>query len=179
MQSQLIVGDSLNMLDTYADYPESAGWVLKTSFTPRSGSTRFVLTATAEGDSYRTTALPSVTATWVAGEYTLHQWVEKAGQRVTLATAPITLLPDPNAVATDVSFRSHAERTLSMIEAMIEGKATRDVQEYSINGRMMKHIPIAELLKLRATYSAEVAAERRAKGLTKGFGSGRKILTRF
>ena len=99
MQSQLVVGDSFNLLNTYVDYPASAGWTLKTTFTPRSASaTKFTLTAIAEGNNYRTTALPATTAAWIAGDYHVAQWVEKAGQRVTVGEGAITLLPDPSQI---------------------------------------------------------------------------------
>lgn len=178
MQSQLIVGDSLNMLDTYADYPASEGWTLKTTFTPRlSTSAKITLTATPEGDAYRTQVAPSTTATWVAGDYSVQQWVEKSGQRVTVATGSVKLLPDPASVAPGYDDRSHLEKMIANIEAMLEGKTTKDVQEYSIAGRMLKHIPINELIALRDKYKHQLAAENRSKSSSQGF--GRKIYTRF
>ena len=179
MQSKLIVGDSFNMLNTYADYPASAGWTLKTTFTPRaSTASKITLTATAEGDSYRTQVAPSTTVNWTAGRYAVHQWVEKSGQRVTVATGDLDMLPDPNAITPGYDPRSHVEKTLANIELMIEGKATKDVQEYTIGDRQLKHIPLPELLKLRDKYKLELYNERNAKTASKGTGVGRKIFVR-
>lgn len=178
MQSELIVGDSLNMLDSYADYPASEGWTLKTTFTPRlATSSKITLTATAELDSYRTQAAPATTSAWVPGDYSVHQTIEKAGQRITVATGKLRLLPDPASVAPGYDDRSHLEKVIANIEAMLEGKTSKDVQEYSIAGRMLKHIPINELLALRDKYKHQLAAENRTK--SSSFGLGRKIYSRF
>lgn len=178
MQSELIVGDSLNMLDTYADYPASEGWVLKTTFTPRlSTSAKITLTAVAEGDNYRTQVAPASTSSWVPGDYSVHQTIEKSGQRITVATGKLKLLPDPAVVAPGYDDRSHLEKVIANIEAMLEGKTSKDVQEYSIAGRMLKHIPINELLTLRDKYKHQLAAENRSKSSSAGL--GRKIYTRF
>lgn len=178
MQSQLIVGDSLNMLDTYADYPASDGWTLKTTFTPRNANaTKITLTAVAEGNSYRTQVTPVTTGAWLPGDYSVHQTVEKAGQRITVATGPLVLLPDPANVAPGYDARSHLEKVIANIEAMLEGKTTKDVQEYQIAGRMLKHIPINELVALRDKYKHQLAAENRSQSSSQGF--RRKIYTRF
>ena len=51
---------------------------------------------------------------------------------------------------------THAERVLAIIEAQIEGKLSADLASYSIGGRIVSKIPIADLKKLRAQYRAEV-----------------------
>lgn len=57
--------------------------------------------------------------------------------------------------------QTHAERTLAALEAVIENRATIDQQSYSIAGRSLTRMTVEELLKWRAHYSSEVAAERR------------------
>lgn len=63
---------------------------------------------------------------------------------------------------------THATRMLTAIELLLEGKATADVAEYQINGRSLKRYSIPDLLKLRALYKKEVAAEARAEALADG-----------
>jgi hypothetical protein len=179
MQTKLIIGDSLNVLDTYADYPASAGWVLKYRFVPRVSGTAIQLTAAPEGDSYRTSVASSITKDWTPGDYSWAKWVERESERKTLASGEITFQPDPAALDVGTDTRSHLEKTIANIEAMIEGRATKDVQEYTIADRQLKHIPITELLIWRDKYKAQLAGERAAKSLTKGTGLGRKILVRL
>lgn len=176
----LISGDSLSVLDTFADYPASDGWTLKTRLVPRNTTaTAIILTAAAEGDDYRTTAAAATTAGWAAGFYSVSQWVEKAGLRNTLTSGTLEILPNPAAVAVGYDARSHLAKTVEMIEKMLEGKAGKDVQEYTIGDRQLKHIPLNELLVWRDKYRAQLAGEEAAAGINKGVGLGRKIWARI
>jgi hypothetical protein len=84
----------------------------------------------------------------------------------------VTVLADP----TSQDARTHAEKVLAAIEALIEGRATKDVSSYSIAGRSLTRMTPDELVKWRSTYRAEVARQRNA-GKPNG---GRKItLARF
>lgn len=177
MQSKLIVGDSLSVLDTHADYPASAGWVLKYRFVPRISGIAIQLTSVAEGDSYRTMASSSTTAGWVAGNYAWSKWVEKGTERKTLESGEIVFLPDPAQMAVGTDTRSHVEKVLANIEAMLEGKATKDVQEYTIADRQLKHYSIPELLVWRDKYKAQLAGEKVSASGKKVF--ARKIYVRF
>lgn len=51
-------------------------------------------------------------------------------------------------------------RTLNAINAVLEGKASKDVQSYQINGRQLYKIPIPELLQLQAVYTQRCLAEQ-------------------
>lgn len=68
---------------------------------------------------------------------------------------------------------------MDAIESVLEGRASSDVESYSIAGRSITKIPISELLTLRAKYKAEVEAQEAAENVSLGLGSGKKIVTRF
>lgn len=90
----------------------------------------------------------------------------------TVESGYVVVKADP----TSQDARSHAEKVLEAIEALIEGRATKDVSSYSIAGRSLTRMTPDELVKWRSTYRAEVAAQRNA-GKPNG---GRKItLARF
>jgi hypothetical protein len=86
--------------------------------------------------------------------------------------------PDFSATAT-LDTRSHARKVLAAIEAVIERRATKDQEEYTIDGRSLKRTPVAHLLVLRYRYKREVEQEEQADRLAKGRGTGRKVVTRF
>ncbi len=54
---------------------------------------------------------------------------------------------------------THARRMLNAIEAALEGRASKDTESYTIEGRSLSRTPIPDLLRLRAIYRREVAAE--------------------
>jgi hypothetical protein len=58
---------------------------------------------------------------------------------------------------------THAQRTLAAIEAVLEKRATRDQEKYSINNRELSRTPISDLLLLRDRYKTQVRMELKAK----------------
>jgi len=68
---------------------------------------------------------------------------------------------------------------LDAIEAVIENRATLDQESYQIGGRSLKRMPIADLMRLRQLYRAEVAGEEAAAKLAAGLGTARKVQVRL
>lgn len=172
MQQNLIVGDTLSFTTTLADYPASAGWSLTYRLVPRTSGSAIEIAASASGDDHVVSVSATTTALWTAGEYSWAAYVTKDAERHTIegwtstdgrygGGSTILLRPDP-AIATSYDSRSSARKTLEAIEAVIENRATRDQQEYSIAGRSLKRTPITDLLTLRSTYKNEVAREEAA-----------------
>lgn len=64
-----------------------------------------------------------------------------------------------------IATETHNEKVLSALEAMIEGRASVEVQELQIGGRTLKYIPIADLLKLREYYKKAVETDKKSKTL--------------
>lgn len=177
MIKKLIAGDSLSLLDTVANCPASDGWVLKTRMVPVITGAAITLTSVAQDDQFLTSASATTTANWAAGDYSYSVWVEKGTERITVEQGRLTIMPNAATTTSASDTRSHVEKTLAAIEAMLEGKATQDVQEYTIGDRQLKHIPLGELLVWRDKYKAQLQAETRANSASKTF--GRKIHMRF
>ncbi len=76
----------------------------------------------------------------------------------TVESGNVIVLADPATQDT----RSHSEKVLEAIEALIEGRATKDVASYSIAGRSLTRLSPDELVKWRAVYRREVAVQRAA-----------------
>ena len=76
-----------------------------------------------------------------------------------LQSGAVTVLPKAAATAASDQ-RTHAEKSLALIEAALEGRWTSDVQAYQIHGRALTKIPVLELKKLRTQYRMEVWRER-------------------
>lgn len=169
-------GDTLSFTKTLADYPASAGWVL--SYALLKSGTRITFTASASGDDHAVSVAASTTASWAAGRYRLVGRVAKAGEAYTVVDTSLDVLPDLAAASTGYDARTHAQKTLDALEAWIENHDSA-VAEYEIAGRRMKYIPVAELIKLRAAYQNEVAAETAAAGLAAGIKPKRRLLVRF
>ena len=118
---------------------------------------------TNDGLAWTVTIPAASTAGLPAGRY---QWAAIVtggggydGQRYTPDSGILTIAPNP-ATAAQGDFQTHAEKALSAVEAVLEGRITADIQAYAIGGRSVTSIPVLELRKLRAQYRDEVWRER-------------------
>lgn len=165
----LTAGDTLDFTTTVDDYLASAGWTLKYRLAPRSGGTVIDITANASGDDYRVQVLAATTAGWAAGFYSWAAFVEKAAERYTVGRGSLEIRVSSVAMPAGFDDRGHVQKTLDAIRAVIEKRASKDQQEYSIAGRMLKRTPPADLVMLEQRYSSLLrsaqAAERVAAGL--------------
>ncbi len=122
---------------------------------------------TADGDAHLLEVLPADSEDIAAGIYSWSLRVSMAGQVFEAAKGSVAVTP--NLAEADASDqRSHARKTLALIEAVIEGKATADMQEYEIQGRKVRSYTWEELIKVRDQYRSLVKSEelkdRRASG---------------
>ncbi|MDT7849924.1 hypothetical protein Q9292_09900 [Methylophilus sp. VKM B-3414] len=180
MQKTLYAGDTIKQVVSSADYPATDGWTLKGRFAPVASGTPVTITAaTADnGADYVLTVPAATTGGWDAGNWQYTLYVELAGERHTIEVGNINVLANPASATAGADTRSHVKKTLDALEAMIEGKAGKDVQSYSINGRQLQHYSFPDLIILRDKYLAEYAREQQTASGKPG-GRGRKIHVRF
>jgi hypothetical protein len=65
------------------------------------------------------------------------------------------------------------------VEAVLEKRATKDQEAYSIIGRSLTRTSIEELTKLRDSYRGKYVAEINRHRAKKGLGHRGRLLTRF
>jgi hypothetical protein len=180
---ELIAGDTLDFVDTVPEFSAADGWVLKYQLVPRFTTpvqAAITLTATTyEVTDFRVQAAAATTAAWKAGAYHWARWVEFAGVRQSLGSGELTVKDNPATAAQGYDGRSHARKVLGAIEAVLEGRATKDQEEYTIEGRSLKRTPIKDLLVLRDTYRTEVRTEDAAAAVAAGLPNPRRVGVRF
>lgn len=175
----LTAGDTLDFITSVPDYPASAGWTLKYRLAPRAAGTAYDITATASGDDYRVQVAAATTANYAPGDYTWTAWVELGAEVYTVDRGQLEIRARSSTLAAGHDGRSHAQKVLDAIEAVLEGRASLDQQEYAINGRSLKRTPLADLMRLRQLYRNEVQGEDAANRLEAGLGGGRKVQVRL
>jgi hypothetical protein len=179
MIDKLTAGDTINFLTAGGDYPASSGWSLVYKLLPRSaGPDAISLDSVADGDDHRVQVASDVTASWTPGIYGWVCYAVKPGERQTLETGSVQVLPDPGAVSV-LDTRTSAQIALDNITATLEGRATSAIAEYSIAGRSLKHIPIGELITMQSHLRLQVANETAATAVAKGLPNPRRVLVRF
>ena len=176
----LRAGDTWKWTRTLADYPASA-WTLKYRFKSAAGG--FEITATASGDSYAITFAASTTVSAETGfsatcdtlSFPRAQDSSSVSRSSSIRGRITCVSGSPNRVLNSISFGP----SLPIISPTNSTPLKGGVSEYEIAGRRMKYIPITDLLKMRAHYKAEVAAEDAAEAIRNGTGTGRRIQFRI
>jgi len=165
--------------DIGSDYDPSSHSMVWEASLESNGSTRFSATVTESGTEYTFTLDDSATANYTAGDYF---WVLKVlqtsdSESLVIDSGKITV--KDNFFATTGDTRSHAKVMLDKIESILEGRADADVSSYSIQGRSLSKISIAELLQWRDYYKAEYQKEVARFRTGNEEGSGRVVKVQF
>lgn len=137
------------------------------------------VTATNSGGVFLVTLTGAVTAAAMPGNYYWQAEIERKSDqaRVLVATGEWRVLPDLDQTGADP--RTHAEIMLDKIQALLEGRADKDVLSYSIQGRSISKMSVTDLLQWRDYYRKEVAKERRDNAIALGKPSKTTMKVRF
>ena len=148
--------------DLAADYPP-ADYTLRYNILGVSASpTTFTFDAAESGGSFLVELSSATTASYAPGEYNWYAHIIRKSDsaRITVGEGQWTVADNPFD-GTDP--RPYPVRLLAAIEGVIEGKLTKDVASYTIEGRSLVKIPLPELISLRDKLRGEVAAIERRK----------------
>jgi hypothetical protein len=172
----LVIGDTWTWKRTIGDYPAGT-WTLRYYLRGVTGETS--ITATADGTDHLVSVAAATTAAYQPGRYYWGAVVTSGSERFSIGGGHFTVHPDPAKLGKGFDARSHARKVLEAIEAVIENRATKDQEEYTIGTRSLKRTPLEDLLKLRTDYRAEVAAELAADQLANGGRGTSRLLARL
>lgn len=177
----IVIGDLVQFKLTQfsTDYPNTSHSM---TFMARSGegaNVEFSIAASNSGDDYLFSASSAATSAFVAGLY--HYQIEvletSSNNRLILDQGELDVTVDLDVNAVDP--RTHAEKMLQKIEAVLENRADADVSSYSIAGRSLTKMTPEELLTWRDNYRREVKAYRRKLDVKHGRKTSSSILVRF
>ncbi len=169
--TELTAGTTAKWTKSLPDYP-AGEWTLV--YALRSANDKLDVTATANGTDYDVTITATESDTLSAGRYAWQAVVSK-GDETYLADQGFLTVKKLLSAADTFDPRTQNEKNLEALDAVIAGKASADVLEYTINGRQLRRYPIKELIALRNHYAALVASEKAALRNKQGGGVLRSI----
>ena len=104
----------------------------------------------------------NISKDYKAGHYgfSLRAVNSDTGEVEELESGVLEIKADLASISENADFRSHAQKTLTALEAVIEGRASLDQERYRINNRELYRTPMETLIRLRNQYRAEVAREQ-------------------
>lgn len=106
----------------------------------------------------------ATTSDWEAGTYSYVVWGIKGSERYLVENGTIQVLLSPEN-DTSIDRRTHYQKVIDSIDAVIERRATKDQMSYKINDRELQRMSVDDLLKLRDYYISRLRTE--TKGRTK------------
>lgn len=153
----LTAGDSWawSRTDLADAWPEADGWSFTYHLAPEAGGAAQTITA----PGFAVAVAPDTSALYAPGRWRWTATVARPGERRTVASGSVTVLPDP-AAATAADARSTNERILAAIEDTLAKRASADADAFTIEGRSISRTPIDVLLKARARFAELVRRER-------------------
>lgn len=163
------------------DYSASDSWALKYRL---AGTTaNYPVTSVGVGTAWTVTITADTSKSWVAGTYTLLGYVEKGTgasvERHDIFIGTVEVLPNIAEAVSASDLRTHARKTLALIESAIESYAVRPVEEIMIAGRTIRRPKLEQLVSFRAKYRFLVKQEEMAERAANGLEAGGGILVKF
>lgn len=165
--------------DLASDYPPASYDLIYKARLRGGLNPEMSVTATNSSGVFLVTLTNAATAAAIPGDYYWQAEIERKSDnaRVLVASGQWKLLPDLDQSGADP--RSHAEIMLDKIQGLLEGRADKDVTSYSINGRSIAKMNVADLLNWRDYYKKEVSLERRKADAAAGKPSSATVKVRF
>lgn len=188
MKSPYYAGDSLSItilgITSRYSAPANEGWTAHLSIINAINAYRLDSVPAENGIDHLIEPLPATLATISPGKY---QWVtyltDASGKQQTVESGGVLIQPNPSSGA-PVDLRSHAQKMLDAIEAILEGRATSgdldmiQIHAPTLGSRGAGYSPDM-LLPLRDKYRAEVLAEARAAAVARGERVSNTLKVRF
>lgn len=179
--TKIVVGDFIQWKHTslataYPPATHSATYVARIA----SGQSAEIQIAAIERTNYYLFQVTSATsAAFATGAY---HWqleiVETAsGNRIVVERGEFQAIADLDNNGADP--RTHAEIMVDKIEALLSGRADKDVSSYSIQGRSISKMNVSELLQWRDYYRKEVVKEQRDLAIEQGRPTKTTMKVRF
>ncbi len=174
---EMVAGESAEWTKNLSDFPASV-WDAEYRLI---GPTTLTVTGVPDGDAFDFVIAEPDSVALTAGVFDWQLFVDDtAGDIKVPQTGELTVLEDAGAAtpAPEIA-KSFARRMVEAIESVLLGRATSDVQEYTIAGRSLTKIPFMELSDIRKQFRAEVAREDAQEAVKRGATKRGKVLVRF
>jgi hypothetical protein len=161
------------------DYPVASYALKYSARLEGDGTDEIEISASESGTDYIVEVAAATTANYTAGVYHWQAYITRSSdsERVTIDSGTFEVKPNRDAATDDP--RSHVKKVLDAIDAVIEGRASKDQESYSIEGRSLSRTPLADLVEFREKYAALYAQEQKEEAIANGEGHNGKILVRL
>ena len=167
--SELTAGETWQWSVEATEYPAPT-WSMTFYFI--NASSVFSIAALGSGATFTVDHPATSTRAIEAGRYQWTARVTDGTDVFSVGDGVISIAPD---LVEERDTRTWARRMLDAVEAVMEGRATRDEQSVSFNGRSITRMDFAELRQFRDELRSQVRIEEQGEAA----GLGRDVRVRF
>lgn len=150
--SSFRAGTTVVFARSFGDYPTSEGWAYSIDIV---GAATLHKQAVVDGAEFVTTLTASETATLSAGTYRYCERVTRGDEVYEVGTGLITVALN-YATAANGAAQTEQEKLLSVVDALLAGRAVDGIESYQIAGRAVNKIPLQELRRWRQQLAIQV-----------------------
>ena len=141
---------------------------------------KFDITCTDNGDNHHLATITAADSDAIqAGTYKWQSYITKTTERYFVDEGTLIVNPNFAKLGGGYDGRSHWAVVLDAVEAVIQGRATKDQSSYTVAGRQLSRTSIPDLIMLYNKAKAAVVSEQQAENIEKGVPTSNKIYTRF
>lgn len=141
---------------------------------------KFAITCTDNGDKHHLASITAVASAAIkAGTYKWQSYITKTTERYFVDSGSLIIYPNFATLDGGYDDRSHWRTVLDNVEAVIQGRATKDQSSYTISGRQLSKTPIADLIMLYNKAKSAVVGEEQAEKIANGLSTSSKVRVRF
>jgi len=175
--TNIVVGDYLLWRRSLPDYSNATYTATYVAKIAGNSASEILIVGTANDSDYLFTVTSTTSSAFLAGNYFWQLEISSGANRLVIERGNWIISPDLDIGSADP--RSHADIMITKIESLLSGRGDADVSSYSINGRSINKLSIAELVEWRDYYKAEQVKERREARRLSGQSTGSMIKVRF
>jgi len=163
------------------DFPTADGWTFTYEFR---GSTSLTIVCSVSDGRYLASITPAQTAALTVGDdywwgLYAHKGTGLTLERYEVDRGRLTVARTLGATLVTYDGRSHAKIVLDAIEALIQGKATKDQLDVTVGDRRITRLSPEDIEKWRAFYRSEYEREKAAEDIAAGRAHRNLVLTEF
>lgn len=164
--NRLTAGDTWQWTRRLIDYPPDTFtlWYFLRAVNVTGSTGKLDVSAGADPnapDQFLVTVPSATTAPLPSGEWVWQAAVKDAnGNRTTLDGGTLWVDQNLEALTGGVDNRTHNQKMLDAIEALLEKRATKSEESYQIAGRSLKHLTPQELVQWHGVYKNRVRREQ-------------------
>ena len=162
------------------DYPADEVWVLYFELRAEAATgAAITFNSTADGKHHYFSIAKDTTVVWMPGWYKGQAYVDNGTQRFYVWEGRIEIKTDHSTQAGTFDTRTSAQKCVDAINAVLEGKATRDVLNFTVAGQTVARMTFKELIAAKDYFQSVVDEENAALGILDGKTGCNLIKARF